>query len=610
VSQEKAVDDRPGYSHFLSRDDLLEAYGDNALLLYVAQLKLDVDDIDSFAATWLTDGSGDKKCDLVALTDGGDVLVIAQGYFSTKEVAAAPANKASDLNTAVTWLLSGPLEALPEVLRGAALEARSAIASGTVRELQLWYVHNLPESQNVREELDQVIKTADGLLAREFPEAQVDVSAQEVGSGTLEQEYRDRQQTILVTDQVVFDVPNGISFGGDNWDAYATVIPVSQLRDLWKKHKTKLMSPNIRDYLGLVKKRGNINYGIKETVKSEPTNFAIYNNGITVLVNDFAVEQSDTGARLIVDGIGIVNGGQTTGSIGGIGDPEFVGLDDAKVMARFVKCSDAEVLNQIVRFNNTQHKIEATDFRSGTPVQERLRREFESVPDADYRGGRRGGTQDAIERKRSLLADSSVAQAIAAFHGDPNLAYNDTRKIWDDDATYSGIFRDTLSARHIVFAHGLLKAVEHAKQQLLKMPELERTDMQKRHIQFFSARGSTVALASAIGASIETILNRAVADRYALRFAANVSPIAAQEAWQPVVDQLVFFTNTTLTDATDQGLKSRERVEKAMDNFGAMVGATREANPASMDELASSVIEDAIASSPQLSGDVETKDKK
>ena len=32
----------------------------------------------------------------------------------------APANKASDLNTGVSWLLAGGLDGLPETLRGAA----------------------------------------------------------------------------------------------------------------------------------------------------------------------------------------------------------------------------------------------------------------------------------------------------------------------------------------------------------------------------------------------------------------------------------------------------------------------------------------------------------
>lgn len=580
---------RPGYEAYLARDDLVK-YEQNALLLFAAQLKLDFDDVDSFASNWLTDNNNDKKCDMVALSDSREVLVVAQAYVTERDRESAPANKASDLNTAVTWMLDGPLDTMPETLRSAAQEARDAIESGDVRELQLWYVHNLPESANVESELRQAANTADSLINRHFPDAQIDVSFLEIGRETLEEEFRQTQEPILVADKLIFHVPGGFTIKGDTWDAYSTAISAGQLRELWQKYQTKLMSPNIRDYLGIVKNKGNINNGIKETAKSQPGNFAIYNNGITVLVNDYSItDVKDGGELLHVTGIGIVNGGQTTGAVGGLEDVDAGNLDSARVMARFVKCSDTEVLGNIVRFNNTQNKVEATDFRSGTPVQERLRSEFKIVPDAEYRGGRRGGSSDAIERRRALLPDSTVAQSLAAFHGDPNLAYNDTRRIWEDDAIYASLFRETVSARHIVFAYSLLKAVENAKQAIVKLPESDRTDAQKRHATFFSARGSNYLLVAAVGACIETIVGKAVADRYSLRFKENLSPTRATEKWQPVVDTLVAFTSTTLHDATNQGLKSRDRVAKAVESFSAMVEATRAANPAPMNALAESL---------------------
>jgi hypothetical protein len=165
---------------FQERDDLAD-YGDNGLLLFVAQLKLGFDDVDTFAANALTDHSNDKKCDLVALSPDRQRLILAQGAFSKKERWAAPANKASDLNTGAAWLLAGPVDELPETLRGAALEARSALASGDVKEMQIWYVHNLPESANVEKELRQAAETADSIIHREFPAAQVDVSYAEIG---------------------------------------------------------------------------------------------------------------------------------------------------------------------------------------------------------------------------------------------------------------------------------------------------------------------------------------------------------------------------------------------------------------------------------------------
>ena len=118
ADQSDTADVPPGWAAFESRDDL-RAYGDNALLLFVAQMRLGFDDVDTFASNSLTDGSNDKKCDLVAVSVDKQRIVLAQGFMSGKTTAGeAPANKASDLNTAVSWLLAGDLDSLPETLRG------------------------------------------------------------------------------------------------------------------------------------------------------------------------------------------------------------------------------------------------------------------------------------------------------------------------------------------------------------------------------------------------------------------------------------------------------------------------------------------------------------
>ncbi|MBD2108504.1 hypothetical protein [Nodosilinea sp. FACHB-13] len=90
---------------FQARTDLAR-YGDNALLLFTLQLRFDIQDIESIANDSLTDGYEDKKCDLVYVDRENEIAVIAQGYYSTSDNTNrdAPANKASDLNTAVAWL--------------------------------------------------------------------------------------------------------------------------------------------------------------------------------------------------------------------------------------------------------------------------------------------------------------------------------------------------------------------------------------------------------------------------------------------------------------------------------------------------------------------------
>lgn len=98
TDQGGTADNAPGYAAFKNRDDL-DTYGDNALLLFVAQMRLGFDDVDSFASNSLTDGSNDKKCDLVAVSADRQRIILAQGYMSERlPGGGAPANKASDLN--------------------------------------------------------------------------------------------------------------------------------------------------------------------------------------------------------------------------------------------------------------------------------------------------------------------------------------------------------------------------------------------------------------------------------------------------------------------------------------------------------------------------------
>jgi hypothetical protein len=568
-----------GMTAFEARSDLA-TYGPNALLLFALQLRWGLADIHGVAAVALTDAANDKKCDLVYVDRDGGRIVVAQGYFAQNQAQAAPANKAADLNTAITWLLQGPVEGLPEVFRSAAKEVRDAIEQDQIHEFHIWYSHNAPESANVQAELNQAVLTADALLRERFEGDHIEVASLEVGRGQLERLYERTEAPIAVTDELVLEVPNGFETTGQHWRAYTTAVPGLWLRELWKTYETDLMSPNVRDYLGVVRSERNINNGIKTTASQTPDRFWIYNNGITVLVHDYEVEDGVDGdgrVKLKLSGAGIVNGAQTTGSLSTLSEEEAPHLEDAQVLARFVKCDDGDVLADIIKFNNTQNKVEAADFRSKDAVQERLRAEFAEVPDADYRGARRGGVKDAIERSPNRLPDSAVAQALAAFQLEPNLAYNETRRIWEENAVYSRFFGDTTSARHVVLVYSLLRALEAAKKRIADIPEGERTEAQTRHMQFFRRRGSIAMMLAAISGSIELFLNRPVASRASLRFADNCAPAEAAKRWQPIVEAALSFS-AQLLDATDLGLKNPDTAQQAIENFQGMIEATRESN--------------------------------
>jgi hypothetical protein len=143
---------------FRSNTELVRALGEaNAHLVWVLAMYLDESDLEALASECLTDGSNDKKIDFIHLDPEYKRILFAQGYFSCVSKDEAPANKASDLNTAAAWLMSGDLDAVPTTMRPLIAECRSAIQIELVESVELVYVHNLPESVNVKRLLTRII---------------------------------------------------------------------------------------------------------------------------------------------------------------------------------------------------------------------------------------------------------------------------------------------------------------------------------------------------------------------------------------------------------------------------------------------------------------------
>jgi hypothetical protein len=554
----------------------LDKYTNNNLLLFALEIGLSIEDIHSVATNSLTDHSDDKKCDLLYVDRDSGKAIIAQSYLATDtSKTEAPANKASDLNTAVSWLLGKNFENLPEILRPAAQELDSALSDGVINTIEIWYVHNLPESQNVKRELDIVEKTVDSLLKRHYFESGVEsVRGLEVGRNTLEDWFQSIRIPIIVNDKLEIPVFGGFATSGDQWHAYTTSVSAKWFNSLYNKHGMKLFSVNVRGYLGSRKSDKNINYNIKETAQHKPGCFWAYNNGITALVNKWEIEKRDGIDILIIVGISIVNGAQTTGAIGSI---NIDNLGDANILVRFVKCDDRSVVEDIVRYNNMQNKVEASDFRSNDPIQDRLRSEFLKIPDTLYTGGRRGGEEDKIKRPPNLIPFSTVAQCLAAFHQEPNIAYNEKAEIWDSDAIYSRYFNAKTTAKHILFCYSLLKCIEQTKLELTNILESERTETQKAQITFFRKRGSTYILCAAIAKCCEIFLGMAIPDLFNLMFPENTNLNQAMKAWKPIVSVSLAFA-TYLNNSLNVNLKIMITIKEDTNQFRSFIDATKVSN--------------------------------
>src|SRR5260370_25679648 len=93
---------------------------------------LEEPDVEALAATALTDGPDDKKIDFIYLDHDSKRLVFTQGFFASKPRDSAPANKASDLNTAEACLFSVDLHPLPDTIPLIVNECREALSTDEI----------------------------------------------------------------------------------------------------------------------------------------------------------------------------------------------------------------------------------------------------------------------------------------------------------------------------------------------------------------------------------------------------------------------------------------------------------------------------------------------
>lgn len=160
--------------------------------------------------------------------------------------------------------------------------------------------------------------------------------------------------------------------------AYYGSISVSAIGEWYNQYGNRLFAKNIRYYKGSTE----VNQGIKDVLKNEPDNFFYYNNGIKLLCKKITRKALHGTTRemglFVLEGVSLVNGAQTTGTIGTIfaESPEI--LTSANVLIQMIDLGDSDEAQaaQITKLSNTQNRIDGKDFVALDRNQERLRMEL------------------------------------------------------------------------------------------------------------------------------------------------------------------------------------------------------------------------------------------
>lgn len=255
--------------------------------------------------------------------------------------------------------------------------------------------------------------------------------------------------------------------------AYYGIMSANVLGEWYVKYGNKLFDKNIRYYKG----NTDVNNGIQDVLAREPEKFYYYNNGVKLLckkIDRKMIGGNENKSGLFhLEGVSLVNGAQTTGSIGTVYQHSPALLANAKILVQMIdlRGEDAENAKQITRLTNTQNRIDSKDFAALDPQQERIKEEllFDSIQYL-YKSG---ATISDYEHQ-ILFDEAIVAQACAS--GDISLVHLAKQNVGalTDDITkrpYIILFNPSTNSRALVNNVRLLRIVEKYIQSKQKKTE-------------------------------------------------------------------------------------------------------------------------------------------
>lgn len=253
-----------------------------------------------------------------------------------------------------------------------------------------------------------------------------------------------------------------VKFSLSNWgrieEPYQAIygqINALDVAEWWVSYKNRLFSKNIREFIG----GSDVNTQIGKTIENEPEIFWYLNNGITVLCKDITKvnpKKDRIRGEFIANGISVVNGAQTIGSIGALYKDESPEkkekLEEAEIFIRFIslnKCPDEFGL-KVTKATNTQNKVEIRDFVALDSEQERLHKEFISC-------GRRyhyKRTAETVEKNDTNYELEEATVALACANNDINLAITakqELSKLWSDTTRppYTALFNSKVDVTQV-----------------------------------------------------------------------------------------------------------------------------------------------------------------
>ncbi len=260
-----------------------------------------------------------------------------------------------------------------------------------------------------------------------------------------------------VNDEFVFDCSHVTPLNFSTLDNIAEVwVFTAFASDLVKMsgiEDASLFQQNVRLALGSTK----VNKAIRKSIldPNEHVKFQLYHNGITIIC-DSAKHENE---KIIIDNYVVVNGAQ---SITTLYNQRKNITENLKILTKIIKLNtnDVTLVKKITTNSNNQNAIKPRDLQSNQTIQQRLKKEFESIDGYEF-AVKRGEILD----EGKVISNEDAGRMLLTF--DLNEPWNSHQKSQIFDEYYSKIFgRPEVNAQRIILVYEILSVVEEQLDQI------------------------------------------------------------------------------------------------------------------------------------------------
>ncbi|MDB4919488.1 AIPR family protein [Mucilaginibacter sp.] len=290
--------------------------------------------------------------------------------------------------------------------------------------------------------------------------------------------YYDPDEIVITIDLVNKERPRlkqTIETDYGNFEVNAIFVPTYEIGRILSHYKNAILKFNPRNFLSLQKK--SVNENIRHSITNqEKNNFAILNNGITILsVNFYLTESSgkQNEGQLILTKPQILNGGQTAYTLSTIYD-EFLNKPNNPLIGKEVLLKiitpikqssdfDPRFIELISNATNQQNEVSEADRRSNHDIQifiqKRLYNEYGYLYErksGEFHDGIFNGFIDI----KYVIDRLKFIKAYWAYKGEPAAARRTSEKIIFKEETFFSILHDENNYHEMLFAFLLFSELE------------------------------------------------------------------------------------------------------------------------------------------------------